>query len=202
LAGTPPAAVATERPAFAAKPTNKPAVGTPQFRTQLIRKLKNLFPELEVVFFGEDGSPVRFQMIDAHGRPHSSIVKIHRNLPGVLGRANLLHLVQREEDFWPLLARHVTIALRESPDPMLRFHWIDDFTPDLPPEQTTSGVIRGTAWVDAATPYQMTVVLDPENFDAYARRRMRGLLPTAPARQWLEFDKAAQTVEIRLDRRH
>ena len=49
--------------------------GNPQFRTALIRKLKNVAPDYDIQFV-ETASGVAFRMIDSAGRYRSKIVKI------------------------------------------------------------------------------------------------------------------------------
>jgi hypothetical protein len=63
-------------------------VSTPQFRTALIRKLKNIAPGYAPEFL-EAERGVAFRMKDRHGRARSRRVSIYRNNGHVLERANL-----------------------------------------------------------------------------------------------------------------
>jgi hypothetical protein len=61
------------------KTTGKPS--SPQFRTALIRKLKNIAPDFHPEFV-ETVYGVSFRMIDKNGRARSDIVTISRNPTG------------------------------------------------------------------------------------------------------------------------
>jgi len=52
-----------------------PSTTTPQFRTALIRKLKNIEPEYEVEFFKTDNG-IAFRLLDKSGRYRSKIINI------------------------------------------------------------------------------------------------------------------------------
>lgn len=65
---------------------NKP--GTVQFRTALLRKLKNLEPDYKVEFFATEGRTV-FRMIDKLGRPRSKKISISALAPDSLQKQYL-----------------------------------------------------------------------------------------------------------------
>jgi len=64
-------------------PTDRLPVSTPQFRTSLLRKLKNMFPGLEVRI--EDAPKgIIFQLLGPDGRARTKEVSIFRNGPDAL----------------------------------------------------------------------------------------------------------------------
>jgi hypothetical protein len=65
-----------------------PNPSTPQFRTALIRKLKNIEPDYDVEIFDRKRG-VAFRMIDKLGHPRSGIVSLFVNRGHALDRSNL-----------------------------------------------------------------------------------------------------------------
>jgi hypothetical protein len=68
-------------------------IATPQFRTELIRRLKNLFPDCEPEFLDEPGRGLRFRLKDRSGRYRSEVVHLHRYRRDLLTREALLTAV-------------------------------------------------------------------------------------------------------------
>lgn len=70
------------------------AAVTTQFRTRLLRKLKNLYPDCipEVGSFGKGA--IAFRLKDARGRPVSQWIRVSRYRDGALTRTNLDTLVR------------------------------------------------------------------------------------------------------------
>jgi hypothetical protein len=68
-------------------------VTSPQFRLQLLRKLKNLVPSCTPEFVDGLDRGVGFRLKDRHGRFRSNIVKIHRNGPDVLTTKHLANAI-------------------------------------------------------------------------------------------------------------
>jgi hypothetical protein len=68
-------------------------VSTPQFRTALIRKLKNLHPGFQVEFV-EVNRGVAFLLRDKRGRARSTVINIYRNSGDALERAKLEALLE------------------------------------------------------------------------------------------------------------
>jgi len=64
-------------------------VSSPQFRTQLLRKLKNLVPGHKVEFVEAVRSGIAFRLKDDRGRFRSNIVRIHRNAVHTLEATSL-----------------------------------------------------------------------------------------------------------------
>jgi hypothetical protein len=64
-------------------------VSTPQFRSALIRKLKNIAPDFHPEFL-ETSRGVSFHMLDGAGHSRSKPVTIYRNRPDVLHKETLL----------------------------------------------------------------------------------------------------------------
>ena len=69
-------------------------VRTPQFRTQLVRKLRNLFPDCEPEFVVVDRG-IAFQRLDRRGRSRSNLVRIHRYSDQILHMASLKRAIRR-----------------------------------------------------------------------------------------------------------
>jgi hypothetical protein len=69
------------------------AVTTPQFRTSLVRKLKNLFPDYSVEFLPADRG-LKFRLTDAQNEYRSEVAQIHRHTDGVLNKSSLLGLIR------------------------------------------------------------------------------------------------------------
>lgn len=61
-------------------------IHTPQFRTNLIRRLKNIFPGCEPEFLDVDGRGVRFRLKDKRGRYRSEVVHFHHYRRDLLTR--------------------------------------------------------------------------------------------------------------------
>jgi hypothetical protein len=72
--------------------TNPLRVSAPQFRTALIRKLRNIAPAYEPEFLDADRG-IAFRMKDKRGRARSLRISIYRNSGHVLERANLERLL-------------------------------------------------------------------------------------------------------------
>lgn len=68
-------------------------IRTPQFRTELIRRLKNLFPGWEPEFLEVDGDGLSFRMKDERGRYYGEVVYFRRYREGLLRRQALLREV-------------------------------------------------------------------------------------------------------------
>jgi hypothetical protein len=68
-------------------------VSTPQFRTALIRKLKNIAPDYRPQFI-EQNRGLCFRMTDGSGRNCSKLVTINRNNGRVLERKSLEAMLQ------------------------------------------------------------------------------------------------------------
>lgn len=68
-------------------------VDTPQFRTQLIRRVKNAFPGCEPEFVEGAGSGLSFRLKDKHGRYRSPVVRFHRYDTALLTRESLRRYV-------------------------------------------------------------------------------------------------------------
>jgi len=72
---------------------NLPGVGTPQFRTLLIRKLRAVFPSCSVrIVYPERG--IAFQLFDIAGRPRSALVNIYRMRADLLTKTSLERIVR------------------------------------------------------------------------------------------------------------
>ena len=69
-------------------------VKTPQFRTQLTRRLRNLFPDCEPEFHEADQG-VTFRLRDLRGRYRSNRVRLYRFHKHILDRANLVRAIQQ-----------------------------------------------------------------------------------------------------------
>jgi hypothetical protein len=78
-------------------------VTTPQFRTALIRKLKNIAPEHEIQFL-EAERGIAFRLLDREGRVQSLPITMHRNNGHALERARLEILLLGAR-FAPAIAR-------------------------------------------------------------------------------------------------
>jgi hypothetical protein len=69
------------------------SVATPQFRTLLVRKLKNLFPNYSVEFLHAERG-LSFRLKDEQGRDCSEIAQVYRHVKGVLSKRSLLGLIR------------------------------------------------------------------------------------------------------------
>lgn len=72
----------------------RPSVGTPQFRTALLRTLKNDFPSCEPRLQAADGERLTFQLFDADGNARSKLVTINRHTTDTLTRSGLARMIQ------------------------------------------------------------------------------------------------------------
>lgn len=72
----------------------KPSVATPQFRTALLRTLKNDFPSCEPHIQSAEGGRVAFQLFDADGNARSQLVTINRHTTDTLTRSRLSRMIQ------------------------------------------------------------------------------------------------------------
>ena len=66
-------------------------VSSPQFRTQLIRKFRNLVPSCTLEFVDGVSPGLGFRLRDKQGRLRSNIIRIYRNGPGVLSSEHLIN---------------------------------------------------------------------------------------------------------------
>jgi hypothetical protein len=64
-------------------------ITSPQFRTQLLRKLANLAPGCKVEFLEGMRTGIGFRLKDGRGRFRSNIVRIHRNSAHTLEASSL-----------------------------------------------------------------------------------------------------------------
>jgi hypothetical protein len=71
-------------------------VMTPQFRTMLIRKLKNIFPSCSVEIVDGIKPGIGFRLRDRHGKYRSNIARIYRYNENVLSRDKLISVIKRE----------------------------------------------------------------------------------------------------------
>ena len=72
----------------------KPSVATPQFRTALLRTLKNDFPSCEPHVQMAEGERLAFQLFDADGNARSQLVTINRHTADTLTRSALSRMIQ------------------------------------------------------------------------------------------------------------
>ena len=68
-------------------------ISTPQFRTELIRRLKNLFPGCEPEFIEGLRTGIGFRLKDAKGQYRGEVVHFHRYRKNLLTRESLLRAV-------------------------------------------------------------------------------------------------------------
>ncbi|WP_143275722.1 hypothetical protein [Brevundimonas sp. SH203] len=71
-----------------------PSVATPQFRTALLRTLKNDFPSCEPHIQAATGERLAFQLFDADGNARSRLVTINRHMADTLTRSALSRMIQ------------------------------------------------------------------------------------------------------------
>ena len=69
-------------------------IKTPQFQTDLVRKLRNLFPDCETEFQQADRG-ITFRLRDRQGRYRSNRVSVYRYHERVLDRANLKRAIRQ-----------------------------------------------------------------------------------------------------------
>lgn len=72
----------------------KPSVATPQFRTALLRTLKNDFPSCEPHIQTAERERLAFQLFDADGNARSQLVTINRHTANTLTRSALSRMIQ------------------------------------------------------------------------------------------------------------
>jgi hypothetical protein len=70
-----------------------PPVTSPQFRSQLIRKLRNVVPSCTPELVDGLDRGIGFRLRDRHGRLRSNIVRIYRNGPDVLTTKHLMSAI-------------------------------------------------------------------------------------------------------------
>jgi len=68
-------------------------VTSPQFRSQLLRKLGNLVPGHKVEFVDGVRTGIGFRLKDSRGRYRSNIVRIHRNSQSTLDESSLVQSI-------------------------------------------------------------------------------------------------------------
>jgi hypothetical protein len=66
-----------------------PEVSTPQFRTLLIRKLGNLYPEYKVEISKQDDAGIQFRLLNQAEQPVTRHCTIHRTTPNTLTKTSL-----------------------------------------------------------------------------------------------------------------
>lgn len=66
-----------------------PGVSTAQFRTLLIRKLGNLYPEYKVEISKHDDTGIQFHLLNEAGRPVTKCCAINRTRPDTLTKTSL-----------------------------------------------------------------------------------------------------------------
>lgn len=72
----------------------RPSVATPQFRTALLRTLKNDFPSCEPHIQSTEGERLAFQLFDADGNARTHLVTINRHTADTLTRSGLSRMIQ------------------------------------------------------------------------------------------------------------
>ena len=65
-------------------------IDTPQFRTKLLRKLKNLFPTCELEFQVTERGGIKYRLIDSQGNYRSNIVNIYRPRKSILETSDII----------------------------------------------------------------------------------------------------------------
>jgi len=68
-------------------------ISTPQFRTELIKRVKNSFPGCEPEFVEVSGPGLGFRLKDKNGRYRNLVVRFHRYHDGILSRESLRRYV-------------------------------------------------------------------------------------------------------------
>ena len=76
------------------KAATRPSVATPQFRTALLRAVKNIFPSCESRIQSADGRRIAFQLFDADGNARSRLVTINRHTTDTLTRSGLSRMIE------------------------------------------------------------------------------------------------------------
>lgn len=76
------------------KAPKKPSVSTPQFRTALLRTLKNDFPSCDPRIEVAERGRIAFQLFDTNGNARSRLVTINRHMADTLTRSGLSRLIQ------------------------------------------------------------------------------------------------------------
>jgi hypothetical protein len=72
-----------------------PGVDTPQFRTLLLRKLKNAFPSCSARI-AYTGRGVAFQLFDDKGDARSAVINVGRARADLLTKTSLKRLIRNE----------------------------------------------------------------------------------------------------------
>jgi hypothetical protein len=72
------------------------SVTSPQFKTMLLRKLKNIAPTCEVEFVEGLDKGIGFLLKDPQGRYRSKVVRIYRHNPGTLEKKELIDAIKKE----------------------------------------------------------------------------------------------------------
>jgi hypothetical protein len=80
-------------------------IHTSQFRTALIRRLKNLFPSCVPEFIEGAGPGLSFRLKDSRGRYRSEVVHLHRYRTGLLTRDALRDAVLGSQRYRPGLPK-------------------------------------------------------------------------------------------------
>ena len=70
-----------------------PGVSTPQFRTLLIRKLGNLYPDWKIQILKQNQTGIAFQMLDKSGAVATQVAGIYRHTDDTLTRSNLRRII-------------------------------------------------------------------------------------------------------------
>ena len=72
------------------------SVTTPQFRTMLIRKMRNICPSCLVEFIDGIKPGIGFRLRDQQGRYRTNDARIYRYNENVLSRDKLIYVIKRE----------------------------------------------------------------------------------------------------------
>lgn len=75
------------------RPRTVPAASTPLFRTLLLRRLKNLFPDCDVAMEDRENG-VAFQLRNGAGQPMTSFVPVHRTHPDTLTKVGIYRAIR------------------------------------------------------------------------------------------------------------
>lgn len=70
-------------------------VTTSQFKTMLVRRLKNIVPSCELEFVDGLERGIGFRLKDGRGRYRSNMIRIYRYRPDVLDRDKLTRSIRR-----------------------------------------------------------------------------------------------------------
>jgi len=69
-------------------------ITTPQFKTELIRKIKNIYPEYEVIFSKDIEKGIGFKLKNKNSSSVSETVKIYRYHENILNKDWLIHSIK------------------------------------------------------------------------------------------------------------